>query len=196
MVDSDLTSVAAAKQWLGLQNASDDALLARLVAGASAWVQQYLNRTIALQTYTETYNGNGKTVLALQNTPIESVSSVTVDGIVIPARPGPTQAGFTFDESLLYLEGGSFTSPLALGCYRFTRGHQNIVVTYAAGYAIVPWDLEQVTIELVGLAYRERDRIGLSSKSLEGQTTAFLVRQLPIRLQTTLDQWKRVPTLQ
>ena len=54
-----------------------------------------------------------------------------------------------------------------------------MVVSYTAGYATVPAGVQQAVTELVGEAFRRRDRIGQTSKSLGGQeTTSFLAAEM------------------
>ncbi len=74
-----------------------------------------------------------------------------------PATRSISRRSIFFDDRLLKLIGDRF--PLGLP----------VVVTYTAGYATAPPDLAQAAIELVGEAFRRRDRIGQSSKSLGGQ---------------------------
>lgn len=180
MATGDLTSLANVKAWIGVTTTTDDALLTRLVSAVSTAVQNRLNRTIASTGYTETRNGNGRVALQLTNYPVTAVASVTVDTTVIAARTAPTAAGFTFDERLVYLQG-----------YCFTKGQQNVAISYTAGYAATPLDLEQATIEICALKYQSRTRIGLGSKGLAGETTTFL-KDVPPDLLVMIDQYKRV----
>jgi hypothetical protein len=53
------------------------------------------------------------------------------------------------------------------------------VVTYTAGYDTPPADIAQAAVELVGEAFRRRDRIGISSKTLGGQeVVAFSLKDM------------------
>jgi uncharacterized phiE125 gp8 family phage protein len=181
MAAGDLTTLANVKAWLSppLTATVDDALLARLVTAASQFIQTWLNRTILLQTYAETRNGPGSTRLFLRNRPVTAVSALTIDGVAIPpSHPAPTGAGYLFDDSSLYLVG-----------YLFRRGVQNIQVTYTAGFAEIPPELEQACIELVALRYKERDRIGQVSKNLGGEVVSFTQKDLPPDVATLLNQY-------
>lgn len=178
---ADLTTVANVKSWLGVGAATDDTLLASLVSGVSAWIQEWLGRTIASGTYAETLNGSGKAVLFLLNYPVTAVSSVSVDGVNIPARTAIGGSGYTFDKDCLYLAG-----------YCFTRGIQNVQLSYTAGFAAVPADLELATKKLIGLSYKEKDRIGVSSKGLAGEQTNYIVKDLPADVEHILQSYKRV----
>jgi hypothetical protein len=176
----DLTTLATAKSWLSVTGAADDTVLTRLVSGVSVAAQNRMGRTIARSAYTETRNGNGKAVLSFPEGPVSAVQSLTIDGVVIPARVGVTGSGYSFDDDFLYLDG-----------YCFTRGQQNVVRAFTAGFATTPLDLEQAVLEIIGHKYRERDRIGQGSKILLGETVSFL-RDVPPDCLRVIDNYRRV----
>ena len=177
----DLTTLAAAKEWLGISPSSftDDALLTNMVARVSAAAESFMGRTIASTAYTETHNGRGLSKLAFGQVPVISVASVTINGTAIPARNSPTSSGFAFDQQLLYLCG-----------YTFTRGVQNVVVQYTAGFASVPTDIEQAVLELIALRYVNKDRVGVSSKALAGEQISWF-HNAPTDVMDVLDQYRR-----
>jgi hypothetical protein len=151
------------------------------VSGVSVWIEQWLSRSIESANYIETLNGSGKEVIFLVNFPITAVASVVVNGIPTPARTAFGGAGYTFDNDAIYLDG-----------FCFTKGRQNIQLSYTAGFAAVPADLELAAKKLVGMSYRERDRIGQSSKGLAGEQTNFIIKDLPSDVQNILYSYKRV----
>ena len=61
-----------------------------------------------------------------------------------------------------------------------------------AGFASVPPGVEQAVIDLVALRYRELDRIGMASQSVGGETTAYVIRDMPPQVATALASWKPV----
>lgn len=189
MTTGDLTTLASVKAWFSppLTTTADDALLARLITAASAFLTAWLNRQLLTAPYTATFNGNGKTALLLPQYPITAVQSLTIDGQTIPplrAGASAAAAGYTVDATTLYLSGTAFN-----------RGVQNVTVAWTAGYASVPPDIEQACIDLVALRYRERDRIGLASKGMAGETTSYSQRDLPANAATLLQVYRRVAPL-
>ena len=164
----------------------DDNLLADLITAASNFIQNaYLGRSIAVQSYSETLNGVGcKSKIGVKNTPITTVASVTIDGKAVPASPGWGRQGFTWSDREIGLVG-----------YSTFRGFQNIVLAYTAGYATIPPALVQVCIDLVALRYKERDRIGMSSKTLDKQVIAYNTKDLTEPIRMVLDKYKRVVPL-
>jgi len=181
---ADLTDLATVKQWLNIAATTDDALLTRLITATSNYIQSWLNRVIASQSYTETRNGTGGTILMFSNYPVTAVSSLTIDDVAIPLATNTTMAGYRFSNQQIFLQG-----------YGFSRGMGNVTMAYTAGYAAVPQELAQACIELVSLRYRERDRIGHVSKSLAGETVVFSQKDMSDDIRTILNNYKKVISL-
>ncbi len=172
-----------AYQGGGLAGPSD-VLLARLIAEVSGWIGLETWRDFAEQTYTEVYNGKGSNRLMLKNRPITGVTALVVDGMTILPSAGFGQTGYTFDDDFIYLFG-----------YCFSRGMQNVQVSYTAGLLTgdpVLMLAEQVCIRLVALAYNEKDRTGMKSQVLAGQTTSFNVDDLPADVKRMIHRLRRV----
>jgi hypothetical protein len=180
----DLTTLANVKAYLPTSNATDDQLLSRLISALSAFVQTWLNRTIAQAPYTDVINGIGGNRVQFQNYPVTAVTSLTIDGQTVPAAATPVQSGWTgyvFDAQQIMVSG-----------FRFTRGWQNISIAYTAGYATTPLDIEQAVIEIITLRYKQRDQIGFNSKSIGGETVAFSVKDMQPSTLTVLQNYRRV----
>lgn len=183
---ADLTTLANAKQWLGLPEAStdDEALLTRLISSASEFIQTWLNRDIASQDYNEARDGTGGNRLVFAEYPVSAVSSVLVDGRAIPKAENILSVGYRFTDTMIILNG-----------YVFTKGYGNVELSYTAGFASIPLELEQACIELVSLRFKERDRIGHQSKSLAGETVTFFIKDMPDSVLTILRNYRRVVPL-
>jgi len=81
-----LTNLAAVKDWLGINSDTSDTGLMRLIDAASQFTLNYLNRdSFQAKSYTQNFQGNRKRTTLIRNWPIVSVSSVGVDGRLIPA---------------------------------------------------------------------------------------------------------------
>lgn len=179
---ADLTALGKVKDWLGLESSDDDALLSRMIIALSGYIQSWLNRSLVSQSHEETRDGNGSRKIMLSNYPISAVVSLTIDGVVIPQAANSQGAGFMVTPNLIILVGG----------YVFTRGLQNIVVTYTAGFFTVPAEIEQACIEVIAIRYKERDRIGQVSKSIGGETVSFSQKDFPDSVRTILNNYKKV----
>jgi hypothetical protein len=214
----DLTTLADVRAWL--QNgpqpypATDDLLIARLITAASGLVARWLNRPVLSGDWQEVRDGTGswtnEVTLAFGVQPATAVILVVVDGVTIPPDPGnygpsfvPATAGGQVSPSFLTqtasFAGYVFTpSALTIRGYWVPRKRACVLLRYTAGFAAVPPDVAQATIELVCRKYRERTRIGERSKSLGGgetvayETTAFSLRDFTSDIQLLLQQYRMV----
>jgi len=190
MASLDLTTLPNVKGWLNISNTNNDALLSRLISSASQFAESWCSRQFNVATYTENRNGLGGTVMMLLNQPITAVTSVTINGIMIPPQPpfsatftstGGVPGGYVFDDKRIMLYGWSFC-----------RGFQNVQIVYTAGFATAPYDLEQAVIDIVGEWFKYRDRIGKVSEGIEGQAIMFTQAQVPPRALAVLQTYRQV----
>lgn len=176
-----LTSLANLKAYLGITVTTDDTLLTALITRESARIEAWLSRTLASTSYSRVFNGNGGRLLLLPDYPVTAVSSLTIDGVTVPASSGVDVAGYVFNNDAIFLRD-----------YRFMKGVQNVAVSYTAGYETTPLDVEQSCIELAALSYKNRERLGLSSKGLAGETTSFITDAMPKHIEGRLHPYRRV----
>ena len=178
MSAGDLTTLANVKAYIPSLGTvtTFDALLGRLITAASAWIKSYLNRDILATTYVETLDGTGTTALMVGQYPITALTSLVVDGRDVTADA-------VFSRRMIRLKAG-----------KFYAGVGNVVVNYTAGYAAPPYDLEQACIELVAWRFRERERLGLASKSLQtgGEVESYQTADVPASVKTILNNWRKV----
>lgn len=139
MAAGDLVTLEEAKVWLQIDDTSRDALITRLISSSSLLVQRHCGRHFPLGSRVETRDGHGGQAMVLKNWPVIAVASVVVNGLAIAAAIG--QGGgfyWTSDEqggATVYLRG-----------YGFDRGQANVVLSYTAGYAVIPEDLQQAVL--------------------------------------------------
>jgi hypothetical protein len=164
-----------------MESTGSDAVLVRLITACSAWIEKYLNRSIASADYAGRFDGHGGSRLMLPDYPVTSVSSVTVDDISIPPAPDSVSSGFVFSPYGVYLRG-----------YLFNRGSRNVQISWTAGYSSVPADIEQAAIHLVSARFREKDRIGQASKVVAGETVSFSIKDMPADVAAMLGNYKKV----
>ena len=178
---ADLTTLPRAKEWLAITASTNDALLSRLISAASDYIETYLSRDIARTSYQSYRDGHGGRRLMFRNYPVVSLAVLKIGGVSIPPSVNGSP-GFVHTETSVTLVGG----------YAFESGASNVYLEYVAGYDPVPSEIEQACIDLVSLRYRERDRIGLTSKSLAGESITFNTREFSDAVGSTLVQYKRV----
>ena len=181
---SDLVTLTQAKRYLGTTASGDDALLAELITQVSAAVLNWISRDLMTAPRTETRDGNGKTKLVCHDYPVTAVSSVVVGATSIPPAPDALSPGYRFSETAIYLQG-----------YTFQRGEQNVSIAYTAGLATVPADMQLAVLETIALAYKQRDHIDVSSKSLAGETISYITADLTPAARTRLAPFRRVVSL-
>jgi hypothetical protein len=132
----DLTTLANVKAWLGLPSPPgvSDATLSGLVTAASRAILAALSRpSILPQAYADTIDLEGERVY-LNNWPVSQVTSVRLDGLVVP----PVGSLPTLGWSLQPADAAPPGRPQALDIFgrRIQRRRQNLVVSYVAGYGV------------------------------------------------------------
>lgn len=171
-----LTTLEKVKEWLNLQAVTtDDDLLQRLIDAASAFVENWLGFSVLRHEVIKWLDGNGKDEMVLTSPHILAINSITIDGRDI----SPNQ--YRHADWWVILNNDCFS-----------RGRRNICIKFDMGFDSVPTDIENAVIDLVGLAYNERDRIGFRSKSLAGETVSFFIGAMSDRSKLALQQYKRV----
>jgi hypothetical protein len=176
-----LTTLAKVKQFGQIDSVEDDLLLTRMIDSATAEIESYCSRSFASAARAEVRDGTGTRRLSMRHFPITAVASLTINGQVIAPRPTPTAYGYTFDDYQIRLTG-----------YVFEEGVDNVEVVYTAGLATISEDLQQACAELVVTRYKARDRIGVSSKSLAGESISFVVQEFPDSVIGVLDRYRMV----
>lgn len=188
-----LTTLTEVKDYLGLSASTDhDTKLEMLINAASRMVASFCGREFVSQAYAgEFYDGTGTPELVLNQRPVISVTSiyedsdrefesddllVAEDDYVVDLMAGVVTRTTT---SLLLDEESSDAV--------WTNGFQTIKVTYVAGYATVPFDVQQACVELTAHYFNNRGRLGLNSMSLGGLSISFGQEGIPKYIQTVLE---------
>ncbi len=155
-----LTTHQRVKEFLGIKpdDANKDVVLAELVERISAVIASRCNRTFEYQaSITEYYDGDAvfgwggqPQQLALKNYPVDSSVAITLyddtnriygSNTLVPS----TDYSVDYPNGVLKLDGNR----------AFSRGVRNVKVTYAAGYKVIPQDLERAAILLVAADFLE-----------------------------------------
>lgn len=178
---SDLCTLADAKAYLGISGSANDALLARLITAASNWFESSVNYTIPLRLYTDVRNGDGGTSYGLrQPNPVE-LRSVSVDGAPVSQSLSSSAPGWALVDGRVLLNGQAFTAGLG-----------NVSIQYTAGFAVVPGDIQQAVIEMVGLKYKDRLHLGKSTESMSGMAVSYLPSLIPQSVKDVVDSYTRI----
>lgn len=158
MATGDLVTLPVALAWLGTSDLQS--VVPGLISAVSTTIQNFVGYQFAQASYTRTFNGNASHKMLLPDRPIVSVTSVTIEGISIPAGTPVPQPGFRFDNKFVYLAGferyGGFGDERAYAG-RFIRGVQNVTISYTAGYATIPPDVVQACLIWLGAVFALSD---------------------------------------
>jgi hypothetical protein len=93
---------------------------------------------------------------------------------------------------LTLVDRSSSTGNYSLYTPRFRRDFGNVSVTYTAGYAVIPADIEGAACRIVAWGYTESTRIQQNSKSMGGEVVSFSSASAPKWATELLDHIKRV----
>lgn len=131
-------------------------------------------------------------------------SVVTSDYAVYDADELLPAFGLNCLETQVYAEAPMWTphdftvtpelAVVTLSCESFTRGVQNIVIRYTAGYVVTPADLEQICIDLTNIYYTGRKHdLSLKAERLADHRIEFSqdARDLPSHITIRLAPYKK-----
>lgn len=168
---SDLVSLQAvqARHINWISTPANDALLAQYVAQASAWFERQTNRTFAAHDITdEPHALNATGMVILNESPVIEIASVTIGG-----------------EAASYVRCSGYLKITA------PYSREDIVeVSYRAGFEAIPADVAGAVANLAIYWFDARTRVGVMSKSTDGQSQSFDTRQIPPEVQSTVDAWR------
>lgn len=158
----------------------DDDILQELLDRATEFVCSWCNRDFIRTEYTDIIDSETKgRFLPLNNYPVQTVSTLKINGREIAYSMSPSIWGFTIREYGIKLIG-----------WNFNKGDV-VEVIYEAGLDVIPADLVHAVIEIAAVNYKERDRIGLNSKTVQVETISFN-NDIPAEVKKILAQYKRV----
>jgi hypothetical protein len=179
MAAGDLTDVNHLMRWLGVN--AKTPLMDDLISAASAFFCTQADRNILSDEYTETYEWRGEGGIALLQSPVTAVQTVTMGRQVITAQTDPCGPGYTFDpDGVLYLNTGAFPGTT-----------HRVTVSYVAGYASVPADVQRAVTEIAGYWMKAQDRIGVSGKAIGTESIQFSTMDIPNAADSTLRRYTR-----
>lgn len=177
LLDYALTSVVAAKEYLKISVAetSEDTLIESLVNAVTDQIEAYCNRKLKERVVVdEEFDGMDSDTLILPDYPLSSVSSVKIDGVLVDAAEYKLRKGMG---AIVRLKS------------KWPKGVLNLQVSYTAGYANVPANLELACKHTV-MFYYKTDVANFSRTYGEG----FVLRPdaLPRQTQMLLAPYRKV----
>lgn len=168
-----LCQLSDVKAYLGITSDGDDEILTRLIESASELAEIHCGRSFAIQTYTHEVRARGARSLFLLHGPVVSIDGVSMGASTLGA------SRYYREGRELFLEGGMLWA-------------EKVVVTYKAGYAQPPKPVEQAVLETVALRYREKPRIGMASRAMEGVSESYITAALTPSAREALNPYREV----
>jgi hypothetical protein len=169
----DLIELEFVKDILGITVTTDDTLLEHLIKAATDYVEGilstsnpdvsnggYCNRRFQATTYTlAKYSGGGFKNLLLRQYPINSITTVVIDGTTKYPSGSSTLADVD-----IYIDD-AISGNLINANYWNSGDPQNIQVTYNAGFATIPHDLQLAVAGLVANRWNQKKNCTFGFKS-------------------------------
>lgn len=162
------------KAYINVTGEAKDVVIDRIILAVSAHIEKVCGRVFAVSPYTDNFRPAGQAAIFLKHGPVTAFTSLMVGGQAM-------------DASRYYRDGRVVS--LANGA---VFGREAVVASYQAGYATVPDQIKQACIETVALRVREMDRIGEQSKSVAGESTTYIVSDLPPSARALIAPFKEV----
>jgi len=134
-------SLAEAREYLNLNDTADDTELLIYLETACNLAELVADRTFARRTQVDTISSDGcESTLHLTKRPVLSVTTVTERGTTLTAN-----TGYAYDPNYghVYRMAGTYERGV------WAAGTRSNVVTYVAGYAIIPPAVRQATLSIL-----------------------------------------------
>ena len=185
-----LTSLDNVKAFVSITGSTtaDDDLLEDLINRLTKVFENYCGVTHFKATdYVEYIDGVGGSIMFLKNIPIISVTEIVYDPdwVWTSSEDIVDSDDYRINQDGLYVVNKSY----------WDGGLQSYKVTYNAGYATIPDDLEQSCIEEVWRKYKRRKELDVQIKTLEDGSQHFVNPSLMDSTVQVLSKYKRLRAL-
>lgn len=173
-IDNALTTLNNAKAHMDISSNSKNAVITKIILGASAFVEQYCRRKFGRTAYTNELISGGGSKLFLRNTPI-----ISGETFLLQAMNGaPSDNDWRSvdgDHYAIDYNSGSLSTLVS----NWFDGIQNYRANYTAGYYLpssanyqdgvddnldLPYDLELAVLDLVSAIFNKRKSGGVTSE--------------------------------
>lgn len=179
LTGDELTTLENLKEYLRIETTDDDTLLQKIITRTSDWIQKYCARNFIAQDYTEQYNGDGTNTLLVKQYPVNSIASAYDD----TSREFGADTAITVSE--LVIDDGGI---IIFDTNRFSAGYKNVKITYNAGYATIPQDLEEACLKLCASNYL----LGQGAINVVEGVIVDKPKRLKTEAMETIDYYRRI----
>lgn len=151
-----IVDLADVKDFIGIptEQTTRDTVLQRYIDAATHWAT-YVSDAILPTTFTNEVHSGGGPSIVLFNTPIMSVSSVIEywGPTAYPLTQAEAGANLPYSFSIDNPADGIITRRWNSMVGNFASGRNNVVVTYQAGYSVVPADIATYVLMDIQVLY-------------------------------------------
>jgi len=157
-------------------------VLKSIIDSISTSIEKYCSRTFLSTSYTEYYNGDGRSILYLKNYPIISITSIHEDDNWVWDSSTLISTSYyrTFDDLGIIFKDGT----------RLDTGRLNIKVVYVAGFTTIPSDIQNVAIVESIRMFDNMKTLNLSSRSENNSTTSYIIDGFLPKSKSVLNLYK------
>jgi len=210
-----LTTLANAKDELGITDSTQDDRIERYILQASAACEGYCDRSFRKTSQVETLQASGTRRLVLSRTPLASVASIVVDGTTVDADEYSIEdaaAGIVYRERGWERRDAVVPWSISQDAIAGTA-KRDVVATYTGGYVLpndtsgtrdLPYDLEAACLLTVVSIFRGRGRDrAVSSKGTGDASIAYRLPNtiigvgaggvIPDEATVMLSKYRRIP---
>lgn len=155
----------------------EDTLLDIVLLGTQSFIGSVYGTVIGQQVVTDTLNGNGQAYYYLNQSPIVTISSLSIDGTAVDI------GDYYFKDNEIRMITGTFTS-----------GTQNVDINYTIGYdtSDIPDDLKLALFKIAEKMYYDasQNRDGVSVISNDIKQRASFVDKIPLVAESILNSYR------
>lgn len=151
---TELIDLGLVLNYIGKTEADDDSNKVMQILLAVTWaMSQYTHRTLRHASHTEYYDGDGTDKLFLNNYPITSTAS-TISLWVNADTPRAYGDGDKISSDNIIIKESD--GLIVLDGDVFTKGAKTVKITYDAGYANLPYNIQMAALKWCAKLWREQ----------------------------------------
>ncbi len=192
-----LCELAGLKDYLGIASDEHDTFLGGLIQAVGAQFAAFTGRRLAVRDYSPdpsaaaydpdnaVLSGQGHPEFLLPQYPVQTVSSLTLDGVALAPAVADGSTGYLVERAaglLVRLDGV------------FSPGRGNLRVAYRAGFDPLPADLAQAALEQTAIRFQEsahgHGRLGISAKTLADGSLSYATGALLPQVREVLERYR------
>lgn len=170
-------TTAQVKEHLRIEHDDEDTYIDNLRDAAYTWAEQYCGIAI-LDAEKVDYLDDFEDEIYLNYNPVQSITSIKYDDADGVQQ---TQSDYYLDDRAQE----AYIKPIYNGTWPLTNNdYENVIITYQAGYATIPDQINQAVLLIVGSLYEQR----------ENHITGTTIQKVPVAAEYLLAPY-RIPAV-